>query len=64
MVERLVEASLRGRFLVVALTVLVVTIGVVSFRNLPIDAVPDITNIQVQILTRTARSVRSRWSAT
>ncbi|MGH9391299.1 MAG: efflux RND transporter permease subunit, partial [Vicinamibacteria bacterium] len=54
MVERLVEAALKGRFLVLTLTVLVTALGLFSFRSLPIDAVPDITNVQVQILTRTA----------
>jgi heavy metal efflux system protein len=54
MVERLVEAALRGRVLVAILTLLVVAVGIAAFRNLSIDAVPDITNVQVQILTRTA----------
>ena len=55
MVERLVEAALRGRVLVADRSRCSSwRSGVVSFRNLPIDAVPDITNVQVQILTRTA----------
>jgi cobalt-zinc-cadmium resistance protein CzcA len=54
MVERLVEAALKGRVLVLIAAVLVTGLGIFSFRNLPIDAVPDITNVQVQILTRTA----------
>jgi heavy metal efflux system protein len=54
MVERVVEAALRGRVLVLIAAVLVTGLGIFSFRNLPIDAVPDITNVQVQILTRTA----------
>src|SRR5262245_20611691 len=54
MAERLVEAALRGRLLVAILTLVVVAIGIAAFRVLPIDATPDITNIQVQILTRTA----------
>jgi cobalt-zinc-cadmium resistance protein CzcA len=54
MIERLVEAALKGRVLVLLIAVLVIGLGIVSFRNLPIDAVPDITNVQVQILTRTA----------
>jgi cobalt-zinc-cadmium resistance protein CzcA len=54
MVEHLVEAALRARLFVLITTFLVVVLGIYSFRNLPIDAVPDITNVQVQILTRTA----------
>src|SRR5262249_61923826 len=54
MAERLVEAALRARLLVAIITLLVVAVGLAAFRNLPIDAVPDITNGQVQILTRPA----------
>jgi cobalt-zinc-cadmium resistance protein CzcA len=54
MVERLVAAALKGRVLVLIVAALVTGLGIFSFRNLPIDAVPDITNVQVQILTRTA----------
>jgi len=54
MVERLVAAALKARVLVLIVAGLVTGLGIFSFRNLPIDAVPDITNVQVQILTRTA----------
>jgi cobalt-zinc-cadmium resistance protein CzcA len=54
MVERIVEAALKGRVLVLIVAGLVTGVGIFSFRNLPIDAVPDITNVQVQILTPTA----------
>src|SRR3990172_8031145 len=54
MLERIFEFSLRNRFLVLILTAFLVIGGIVALRNLPIDAVPDITNVQVQILTRTA----------
>ena len=49
--KRLVDLCLRFRYLVLALTGLLVIAGVVAIRNLPIDAVPDITPVQVQILT-------------
>ncbi len=51
MIERLLEWSLRNRFLVLALTVLLIGGGVWALRGLPIDAVPDVTNVQVQVLT-------------
>ena len=51
MLERLIELSIRGRwFVLVAVTALAV-LGVWSFQRLPIDATPDITNVQVQINT-------------
>lgn len=51
MIRRLVDFSLDNRFLVIVLWLLVVAIGIRSLRELPIDAVPDVTNVQVQILT-------------
>ncbi len=51
MIERLLEWSLRNRFLVLALTALLIGGGVWALRGLPIDAVPDVTNVQVQVLT-------------
>ena len=54
MLDGLFTFSLRYRFLVIVFTVLIIGVGVFSLRELPIDAVPDITTVQVQILTRTA----------
>lgn len=51
MLERLVELSVRNRFLVAFFVLLVGALGVRAMRNLPIDAVPDVTNVQVQVLT-------------
>ena len=51
MFERIISFSVNNK-LVVALGVIALIIwGVVSFRDLPIDAVPDITNNQVQVVT-------------
>ena len=43
--------SLRNRLLVVVLVIMVALVGIRSLNRLPIDAVPDVTNVQVQILT-------------
>jgi cobalt-zinc-cadmium resistance protein CzcA len=43
--------SLRHRAIVLILTALLVIVGARSAIELPIDAVPDITNIQVQVIT-------------
>lgn len=51
MLERVLGFSLRNRFLVVVLTATFAIIGGYSFTKLPIDAVPDITNNQIQINT-------------
>ncbi len=52
MMERLLTLSLRYRFFTVVALLLVIASGVWSLTNLTIDAVPDLTPVQVQILTR------------
>src|SRR5262245_52919667 len=51
MLNRLLEFSVRQRVFVLLATVVLIGIGVYSALRLPIDAVPDITNVQVQINT-------------
>jgi cobalt-zinc-cadmium resistance protein CzcA len=51
MLNRLLEFSVRQRVFVLLATLVLVGIGVWSALRLPIDAVPDITNVQVQINT-------------
>src|SRR5712671_2666207 len=51
MIERVLTFSVRYRWLVVLLTAMAAALGVWSFTKLPVDAVPDITNNQVQINT-------------
>ncbi|AKT41602.1 efflux RND transporter permease subunit [Chondromyces crocatus] len=48
---KLLEFSVRQRWAVLILTLAVGAFGVYNFRRLPIDAVPDITSVQVQINT-------------
>src|SRR3954466_279978 len=49
MIERVLAFSVRRRWLVLAATLIAASAGVWSLLRLPIDAVPDITNNQVQI---------------
>ena len=51
MLERIVELSIRQRFAVLAAVFIFAAVGIYSFGRLKIDAVPDITNVQVQINT-------------
>jgi heavy metal efflux system protein len=51
MLERIIEFSIRQRAIVLLATIALTGIGLLSFTKLPIDAVPDITNVQVQINT-------------
>lgn len=50
--KKILEVCLQWRVLVLAFVVLVTLVGVQSVLRLPIDAVPDITNVQVQVLTQ------------
>ncbi len=49
--HRIIEFSLKYRFLIIVLTLLAIGVGIYDLRRLPIDAVPDITPNQVLILT-------------
>ena len=51
MIASLLEFSLRQRILVIGLAGVLSVGGVLAFESIPIDAYPDVTNIQVQVLT-------------
>jgi cobalt-zinc-cadmium resistance protein CzcA len=51
LIDRIIAAAIRDRLLVLIGVVLLIAAGVRSALSLPIDAVPDVTNVQVQILT-------------
>jgi heavy metal efflux system protein len=51
MLERVLRFSIEHRFLVLLLVVVLAGLGIYAMQRLPIDAVPDITNKQVQINT-------------
>jgi cobalt-zinc-cadmium resistance protein CzcA len=51
MIEKLIDSAIRFRWGVVILTLIISAFGVFQLLKLPIDAVPDITNKQVQINT-------------
>ena len=51
MIEAIVRFSIERRYLVLSLILLLIATGLWSYQRLPIDAVPDITNVQVQINT-------------
>lgn len=51
MLEKIIELSIRQRVAVLVAALLLAAIGAYSFGRLKIDAVPDITNVQVQVNT-------------
>lgn len=54
MFERIIRFAIEHRWLVMLAVVGMMGIGIYSYQKLPIDAVPDITNVQVQINTSAA----------
>jgi len=52
MIRRLVDFALNNRLLIAAIGILLFAWGVISFRNLPIEAYPDVANNYVQVITQ------------
>jgi cobalt-zinc-cadmium resistance protein CzcA len=51
MIKAIIRFAVKHRLLVLLSVGILVGAGLYSFRHLPIDAVPDVTNVQVQVLT-------------
>src|SRR5215469_900397 len=52
MIRSLVDTALNNRFIVLALAILLFGAGILAFRNLPVEAYPDIANNWVQVITQ------------
>ncbi len=67
MLSKLLEFSLSQRLLVAVLTMLMIGVGVMSFRELPIDAFPDVSTTQVKLIMKapgmTPEEVEARVTA-
>lgn len=51
MFEKIIHFAISQRWLVMLMALGIIVLGIFSYKKLPIDAVPDITNVQVQINT-------------
>ncbi len=54
MIESIIHWSIRNRFMVLAMTAVLVIAGIVSIRLTPLDAIPDLSDVQVIIKTNFA----------
>ncbi|QEY65663.1 CusA/CzcA family heavy metal efflux RND transporter [Metapseudomonas lalkuanensis] len=54
MFERIIQFAIEQRFIVLLAVLAMAGLGIASYQKLPIDAVPDITNVQVQVNTSAA----------
>lgn len=52
MINRIIEYSINNKIVIALFTLALIIAGVYSIKNVPVDAVPDITNNQVQIITQ------------
>jgi Cu(I)/Ag(I) efflux system membrane protein CusA/SilA len=51
MINWVIEASVRNRFFVIILTAIVIVLGIWAMLNTPVDAIPDLSDVQVIIYT-------------
>ncbi|ACM19220.1 efflux pump, RND family, inner membrane protein [Geotalea daltonii FRC-32] len=51
MLEKIIACTLRQKGMVIFLSLLIVALGLYSYLKLPIDAFPDVTNIQVEVVS-------------
>ncbi len=51
MLDKFIHFILKQRLLVILGSILLFAAGIIAWKNLPIDAFPDVTNEQVMILT-------------
>jgi cobalt-zinc-cadmium resistance protein CzcA len=51
MIDAIIRFSVEQRLLVMLMVAIMIGAGLYSFQRLPIDAVPDVTNVQVMVLT-------------
>src|SRR5882724_2325222 len=51
MIDRIIGFSLHQRFIVLALAVLLTIGGIISFHRLPIEAYPDVADVEVDVIT-------------
>ncbi len=51
MINAIINASLRDRFMVLIATLIIAVVGFFSYTNIPLDAIPDLSDVQVIIFT-------------
>ncbi|OGT34992.1 MAG: cation transporter [Gammaproteobacteria bacterium RBG_16_51_14] len=51
MIKKIIEASLRDKFMVLIVTVIIFAAGVYALKNTPLDAIPDLSDVQVIVYT-------------
>lgn len=52
MIRKIIEGSLENRFLVMLMAVIILFAGIYAIKNISIDAIPDLSDVQVIVLTK------------
>ena len=64
MIERIIDLAARNRFLVFVFTLMAVAGGIYSLMKTPLDAIPDLSDVQVIVYTDWEGRSRPTWSRT
>lgn len=51
-IRGIIAFSLRNKYFILALSVLLIISGIITFKNMPIEAFPDVTNTEISIITQ------------
>ena len=51
MLDKIIQFSIKNKFIILLFTLVLIAFGSYSIKQLPLDALPDVTNNQVQIIT-------------
>jgi Cu(I)/Ag(I) efflux system membrane protein CusA/SilA len=51
MIRAIIDASLREKFLIIIATLIIVAAGIWALRSIPLDAIPDLSDVQVIVFT-------------
>ena len=51
MIESIITAALRDRVMVIIATVIITLVGFFAYKNVPLDAIPDLSDVQVIVFT-------------
>lgn len=52
MIKAIINVSIRDRLMVMIATLIVIIVGVYSYKNIPLDAIPDLSDVQVIVFTK------------
>ncbi|MEH6466920.1 MAG: efflux RND transporter permease subunit, partial [Porticoccus sp.] len=52
MINAIISASLRDRFMILIATVIIALVGLFAYKNAPLDAIPDLSDVQVIVFTK------------